>query len=237
MVAPKEKISSYELFIAAVSILSIVNLVLIMTMHSLAIKYVVITIDVFLSIIFFGDFLQRFIRAPSRRRYFFRELGWADLLASMPFPQFKILRVFRLLKAYAITKKVGFRNVVREFFRNRAQSALYLIFFLIILLLEFASIAILYVEGGDQTANIHSASDAIWWVYVTITTVGYGDQYPVTNLGRAIGMLVMLAGVGLFGVLTGFLANKFIPSGDENSAQLDNIQRDLDEIKLLLKKR
>ncbi|TAH33832.1 ion transporter [Candidatus Saccharibacteria bacterium] len=237
MATQREKISSYELFMAAVSILSIVNLVLVSLSHALPIKYVIVSIDVFLSILFLGDFLKQFIKAPSKRHYFFREFGWADLLASIPFPQFKILRVFRLIKAYTITKRVGFRNVVREFFRNRAQSALYLIFFLIILLLEFASIAILYVEGTDPVANIHTASDAIWWVYVTITTVGYGDQYPVTNLGRGIGMLVMLAGVGLFGVLTGFLANKFVPSSDESEAKLDKMQRDLDEIKSLLKKR
>lgn len=231
----KAHISSYELFMAAVSLLSIFNLVLLGLLQLQTIKTVVITIDVFVSLIFFADFLQRFVKAPSKPRYFLREFGWADLLASMPFPQFKILRVFRLIKAYVITRKVGFRNVGREFFRDPARGALYLIFFLIILLLEFASMAILRIEGTDPAANIHTASDAIWWVYVTITTVGYGDQYPVTNAGRIVGMLVMLAGVGLFGVLTGFLANKFVPSNDDSDKKLARIQRDLDEIKTLLK--
>ncbi len=228
-------ISSYELFMAAVSLLSILNLVLLAFMHVQMIKTVVVTVDVFLSLIFLADFSQRFVKAPSKAHYFFRDFGWADLLASIPFPQFKLLRVFRLIKAYVILRKVGFRNVGREFFRDPARGALYLIFFLILLLLEFASIAILRIEGTDPAANIHSASDAIWWVYVTITTVGYGDQYPVTNPGRIVGMLVMLAGVGLFGVLTGFLANKFVPSNDDNSEKLAEIQRDLDEIKTLLK--
>ena len=60
------------------------------------------------------------------------------------------------------------------------------------------------------TASITSASDALWWVFVTITTVGYGDRYPVTNVGRAVAVLVMIAGVGLFGTLSGFLANQFL---------------------------
>ncbi len=228
-------ISSYELFMAAVSLLSIFNLVLLAFIHVQTVKTVVVTVDVFLSLIFLADFLQRFVKAPSKSHYFFHAFGWADLLASIPFPQFKLLRIFRLIKAYVILRKVGFRNVGREFFRDPARGALYLIFFLILLLLEFASIAILRIEGTDPAANIHSASDAIWWVYVTITTVGYGDQYPVTNAGRIVGMLVMLAGVGLFGVLTGFLANKFVPSNDDSDAKLDKLQRDLDEIKALLK--
>ena len=69
---------------------------------------------------------------------------------------------------------------------------------------------ILWAEGGNPNANIHSGSDAVWWAYVTVTTVGYGDRYPVTNEGRLIGIALLTIGVGLFGVLTGFLANTFL---------------------------
>lgn len=237
----KNSVSAYELFVAAVSILSIFNILLGYVFHQTSILYVIGVMDIFLSIFFFIDFLQRFIQADNRRRYFFREFGWADLAASMPLPQFKIFRIFRLLKAYRIIHQVGIKKVTHEFFRNPASSALYLILFLIILLLEFGSIAILYVEGNDPAANIHTASDAIWWVYVTITTVGYGDKYPVTNQGRAIGMLVMLAGVGLFGVLTGFLANRFLPSQhyDEQKSsrkELELVHAELAQIKSELSK-
>ena len=70
--------------------------------------------------------------------------------------------------------------------------------------------AVLKAENASPNANITSASDAIWWAYVTITTVGYGDQYPTTNWGRIIGVLVMSAGVGLFGTLAGFLSGKLL---------------------------
>ncbi|NCU38745.1 two pore domain potassium channel family protein [Candidatus Saccharibacteria bacterium] len=67
---------------------------------------------------------------------------------------------------------------------------------------------------------------------MTITTVGYGDQYPVTLGGRFVGMIVMLVGVGLFGVVTGYLANKFLPSGEESTAKGSNDVAELrDEVK------
>lgn len=229
-------VSPYELFVAAVSILSIVNIFIAMVFDTTSILYVIGIIDGFISIFFFIDFLQRLFKAESKSRYFFKEYGWADLAASIPLPKLKLLRLFRLFKAYRIINQVGAKKVVRDFFKNPAASALYLILFLIILLLEFGSIAILYVEGSDPAGNIKTASDAIWWVYVTITTVGYGDKYPVTNDGRLIGMLVMLAGVGLFGVLTGFLANRFLPSDandkiTETNQTLQSLTKDLETIK------
>ena len=66
---------------------------------------------------------------------------------------------------------------------------------------------------GDEHAegaNITSASDALWYTLVTISTVGYGDQYPVTNAGRLIGTVVIVVGVGIFGTFTGYLANLFL---------------------------
>jgi voltage-gated potassium channel len=69
---------------------------------------------------------------------------------------------------------------------------------------------VLIVEAKNPDANIQSPSDAIWWSYVTITTVGYGDRYPTTNWGRIVGVLLMTSGVALFGVFTSFLANTFL---------------------------
>ena len=72
------------------------------------------------------------------------------------------------------------------------------------------SVKAMSLERLHPDASITSASDALWWVFVTITTVGYGDRYPVSNAGRAVAVLVMIAGVGLFGTLSGFLANQFL---------------------------
>jgi voltage-gated potassium channel len=104
----------------------------------------------------------------------------------------------------------GVRNLVHQFITHRAQNALLTVVFLVICVLEFGSLAVLIAESSSPDANITNAADAIWWAYVTITTVGYGDKYPVTNWGRIVGIFVMTAGVGLFGTLSGFLANSFL---------------------------
>ena len=76
--------------------------------------------------------------------------------------------------------------------------------------LEFGSLTVLDVESGDPEANITTAVDAVWYTLVTMSTVGYGDQYPVTDAGRLAGSLIIVVGVGVFGTLTGFLANSFL---------------------------
>jgi voltage-gated potassium channel len=233
----QETFGPYDLFMVFVSILSFINIALYLLLSDQAVLYVIGAIDFVLSGFFLIDFSKRFVKSKSKRGYFFNNFGWADLLASVPLPQFNILRVFRLFKSYWIVKRIGVANVSKGLIKNSASSALFTILFLIILLLEFGSIGILYAERTNADLNIATASDALWWVYVTITTVGYGDTYPVSQGGRIIGMLVMLAGVGLFGVLTGYLANKFIPQSEESKdydAELNDIRKSLHEIKNLI---
>jgi len=231
----------YDIFVIAITLLSIINLALYYLVKDETILYVVMAIDKVISFFFFIDFLSNLFRAESKKEYFFKDFGWADLLASLPFPQFKILRVFRLIKAYHLIKISGARQIVKDFIENRAEGALYVVFFLIIVLLEFGSIAVLKSEMASPDANIKSAGDAMWWVYVTITTVGYGDRYPTTTSGRLNGAVVMLVGVGLFAVLTSFMANKFLPSDDEKSKDavkpedIEKIRQEMEEIKELLK--
>ena len=69
----------------------------------------------------------------------------------------------------------------------------------------------LQFEGRSPDANIVTGGDALWWGFVTITTVGYGDFYPVTGLGRMVGVLVMFAGVGIIGALASILASLLVP--------------------------
>ena len=79
-----------------------------------------------------------------------------------------------------------------------------------VLVLQFGSLTMLHVEEDAPGANITTASDALWYTIVTISTVGYGDQYPVTNAGRIVGAVIIVVGVGIFGTFTGYLANLFL---------------------------
>ena len=211
----------YELFIGALSVLSIFNLIaLFILKNDVNLRYVVGIINAILLPIFLFDFFYRFFTTESKSTYFFRKFGWADLISSLPFPRVKIFRLFRLWRVIRLILEFGAKDLWREFITHRAENALYTVFFLVLCVLEFGSLSVLAAESSAPNANITSASDAIWWAYVTITTVGYGDQYPVSNAGRVVGIFVMTAGVGLFGTLSGFLANLFLaPSAAEEAKE------------------
>jgi voltage-gated potassium channel len=204
------KNTTYEIFIGALSILSILNLVFMVVLPGTPVGQVALTMDVFMTFIFLADFFFRLFTAESKSGYFFRQYGWADLLSSLPLPQFKLLRFFRIFRAGRMMRRFGARNMFHQFIDDRAQSALLSLLLLIMLVIEFGGMAIITVESRAPNGNIKTASDAIWYTYVTITTVGYGDTFPVTNTGRLIGMGIMTAGVALFGTLTGYLANAFL---------------------------
>ncbi len=214
----------YELFIGALSILSILNSVLSLTFteHD-NLQTVLSILDSVVTPIFMADFLYRFFTAASRSRYFWLGFGWADLLSSLPFPQLKIMRIFRLIRVIRLLAEFGARRLLHEFVSQRAQNALLTVAFLVLCILEFGSLAILSAEQGAPRANIINASDALWWVFVTITTVGYGDFYPVTDSGRLIGIVVMIGGVGLFGTLSGYLANAFLSPNKAKAAHAHDL--------------
>jgi len=207
----------YEIFIIAVSVLSVANLVLMFVpgLDPDAVN-VIEVINFFLTVIFLGDFVYRLFSAASKTHYFFHDWGWADLLASVP--ALRILRVFRIFKAYRLMSRYGAQNIVAQLKKHRAESVLYIVIFCVLLVIECGAVLVIMAERSAPDANIQTASDAMWWVYVTITTVGYGDRYPVTTAGRLVGVLVMTTGVGLFGTLAGFIANKLLAPEGEDAA-------------------
>jgi len=200
----------YEIFVGAISVLSILNILLMYVVSDQSLDTVLLVMNFLLTAILFIDFVYRLATAPSRSGYFFRQFGWADLLSSLPFPQVKVFRVFRLVRVSQLLRASGGRLIGRRLLRNRAGSALLSLLLMGILVLEFGSLWMLALEQSAPGANITTASDSIWYVVVTISTVGYGDQYPVTTEGRILGSAIIVVGVGIFGTFTGYLANLFL---------------------------
>jgi voltage-gated potassium channel len=120
--------------------------------------------------------------------------------------------VFRLLREH------GVKKIVRSLVKDRAGSALLTLLLMGILVLEFGSLAVLNIEQYARGANITTGADAIWYVLVTISTVGYGDRFPVTNSGRVAGAVIIMIGVGIFGTFTGYLANVFLTPPEPEAA-------------------
>jgi voltage-gated potassium channel len=166
-------------------------------------------IDNVICCFFFLDFCFRFKEAENKWEYM--KWGWIDLISSIPTIDMlragrllRLIRLIRVIRAFRSTK-----HLVDHVFRNRAQGVFASVSVLAILIIIFSAIAILQVET-DSASNIKTAEDALWWAYVTITTVGYGDKYPVTTEGRIIAAVLMTAGVGLFGTFTALVAAWFV---------------------------
>ena len=189
--------------------------------------------------IFLVDFVVSLWQAPNRWRYLIT-WGWLDLLSSIPTIDVarwgrvaRILRVFRVLRGLRATKLIATLVLQR-----RAESTFLAATLVAILLITFCSIAVLHFETTPE-ANIKTADDAVWWAFATITTVGYGDRYPVTVEGRLIAGILMAAGVGLFGTFSGFLAAWFIgptPNQPNHSADLAALRAEVAALRELLER-
>ncbi len=114
------KNTGYEIFIGILSILSIVNIVMTYVADDPNLDTVIEALNGLLSIVFLADFTYRLATAGSKSSYFFRQFGWADLLASLPFPQAKILRVFRLVRVFRLLREFGVKNIARSLITDRA---------------------------------------------------------------------------------------------------------------------
>ena len=139
------------------------------------------------------------------------------------------MRALRVLRGIRATRVLA--GVALE---QRSQNAALAAALLALLLLVVASVSILQVETGPAS-NITTAEDAIWWALSTITTVGYGDRFPVTSEGRVIAGILMCAGVGLFGMFSGFLAAWFVsPDSREERHEIQALREEIRELRALL---
>jgi voltage-gated potassium channel len=193
-------------------------------------------VDYVVCFVFLIDFAVSLVRAPSRWGYFFT-WGWLDLLSAIPTIDVtrwgraaRVLRVFRVLRGLRATK------ILTALVVRRAESTFLAATLLALLLISFCSIAVLHFED-DPRSNIRTAQDAVWWAFATITTVGYGDHFPVTGEGRFIASILMAAGVALFGTFSAFLAAWFLGRPIEASdSEIAALRKEVAALRLDLKR-
>lgn len=170
--------------------------------------------EVFCVLIFTGEYSLRFAVASDRRAFVTSFFSIVDLAAILPFylasgldlraiRAFRLLRVFRILKLARYSKAVRRFNVAFKLVREE------LVLFLALsgILLYLAAVGIYYFENAVQPEAFKSVFHSLWWAVVTLTTVGYGDMYPITVGGRVFTFAVLVIGLGLVSVPAGLVAS------------------------------
>lgn len=216
--------NAYNIFILVLTVFSLAIMVLLLLPVTPAERDLLTLYDNVVCIIFLIDFTLNIRAARPRRAYFIGARGWLDLLGSIPSfgfipftALFRLARLSRLARITRLLRGQAGKDLVLDVLQNRSQYATFITILLAGMTLTIASLLVLQFESRDPDANIQTGGDAIWWGIVTITTVGYGDFYPVTTLGRLTGIFVMFAGIGIIGALASILASLLVspPTPDE----------------------
>jgi len=160
--------------------------------------------------LFAGDYLVRLALAPGRIRFVGRNLLDLAMIALPLLRPLRLLRLVTVLKALNRNAAAALREKIGRYVGASTG-----------LLIFVTSLAMLDAERNAEGANIHTFEEALWWAFNTITTVGYGDLFPVTGTGRLVAVGLMIGGVALFGVVTATLAAWFVGITDAAKPESD----------------
>jgi len=215
--------NAYEIFILVLTLLSLTIMFALVLPVSSATRQLLTIYDNLICIVFLFDFFLSLSRAHPKREYMIGRRGWLDLLGSIPsFGFFKytaLLRLARISRLARITRLLRGkhkRELIQDVIRHRGQYAAFVTVLAAFVVLVLSSVFVLQFESKSPDANITTGGDALWWAVVTITTVGYGDEYPVTPGGRMTAVFVMFMGVGIIGSLASILASVLVPTAKSN---------------------
>ena len=227
---------SWQIVLLILSVITIVFLGIgILSDLDKDISILFLSFDTLICIIFLSDVLHKGVLSKSGRKEYWK-WGWIDLLSSIPllvylrwgrlYGIFKIILLFRRFKST--------KEIFSHLFKDPAAGTLFSVGVASLILLIVGSIGILYFELEAKDSNIISAKDALWWSFVTLTSGAYGDFFPVTGEGKIVAALLTVAGFGLLGTLTAFLAKYWV--GGSTRRDSEEIKKSLARIEARIKR-
>ncbi|MFC5196374.1 ion transporter [Bizionia hallyeonensis] len=181
-------------------------------------------IEAFSVIIFTFEYILRIYVADHKRKFIFSFFGIIDLLAILPFYlsfgiDLRSLRALRLLRLFRVFKLVRYNRALNDFIIaiKSAKEQILLFLFITLILIYFSAVGIYYFENEAQPEHFRSIFDSLWWAIITLTTVGYGDVYPITVGGKVFTFIILLIGLGIVAIPTGIISSALTKSVDKKA--------------------
>ena len=205
----------FALFIQFLIIVSLITFSL-ETLPALSIetKKILNHIERVIIVIFSIEYLLRIYVSERKFGFIFSFFGLVDFISILPFyistgGDLRSVRAFRLLRLFRILKLFRYNGAIRRFHRALviAKEELVLFSFVALILLYLSAVGIYYFEHIAQPEQFKSVFHSLWWAITTLTTVGYGDVFPITIGGRIFTFFVLMLGLGIVAVPTGLISS------------------------------
>jgi len=224
---------SYDLFILGLTIFSLIVAAGILTSRNPSVNFILYSTDFIICGIFAIDFLLKLRRTPNKIDYFLNQGGWLDILGAIPAVPghawtavFRLGRLNRMIRIIKRLRGKAYKEADSNAHWGSANTVLLSTLLIGIMLITVSSMLVLRAERLAPNAQIINGKTAFWWAIVTITTVGYGDYVPVTNTGRILAIGLMIFGIGVFAVLTSFMASKFVTIHNDTTDLIAQIKEE-----------
>lgn len=173
-------------------------------------------------VVFTIEYILRIIVADRKLKFIFSFFGIIDLVAILPFylafgVDLRSLRAIRFLRLFRILKLVRYNRAMNHFSRamKTAKEEIQLFIFITLMLIYFSAVGIYYFENQAQPEHFTSIFDSLWWAIITLTTVGYGDVYPITVGGRVFTFVILMIGLGIVAIPTGIISSALTRTVDK----------------------
>jgi len=211
--------------------------------------------EIFSVAVFSIEYLLRLWTAPKKYgkkhksylRYIFSFMGIIDLLAVLPFflplaigLDLRVLRILRILRLLRVKKLVRYNDLLKQLSRvlKKQKEMLQVTLLFIVMLILLAAMAMYFVESAAQPNKFTSIPATLWWAAVaTLTTIGYGDVYPITPLGRVLGGIIAIIGIGMIALPSGIITSGMIYEANRKERRKEEQKKSRNSAREILEKR